>query len=309
MTIRKRVARIIRRLTGVKPPLPVIPPPGPVAVTTRDGLVLDEGGSVARGADRYFYLGPEQALVRLNCGHVLYVDPMDEHVSANIILDGVWENWVHKVVVSLVTPGARIVEVGANLGYYTVIMAGAAGPTGSVLTLEANPRLAEMVTRSALINGFASRVKVIAKAALDQPGAITFSISRRNSGGGFVNPWGTHHYADGEELEVEAVRIDDLDPGKVDFLRMDAEGSEAFILRGAEATLRANPDIVICMEWSVQQIGSRTSVPDFIDWMVGLGFKFWRIGYDSSLTAVTIQDLAGLDHCDLVVSRNTPQTA
>ena len=309
MTFRKRLARTFHRLTGAKPPLPVIPPPGPVAVTTRDGLVLDQGGSVARGTDRYFYLGPEQALVRLNCGHVLYVDPMDEHVSANIILDGVWENWVHKVVVSLVTPGARIVEVGANLGYYTVIMAGAAGPNGSVLTLEANPRLAEMVTRSALINGFASRVKVIAKAALDRPGSITFSISRRTSGGGFVNPWGTHHYADGEELEVEAVRIDDLNPGRVDLLRMDAEGSEAFILRGAEATLRANPDIVICMEWSVQQIGSRTSVPDFVDWIAGLGFKFWRIGYDSSLTPVAAKDLAGLEHCDLVVSRQDPQFA
>ena len=163
-----------------------------------------------------------------------------------------------------------------------------------------------MVTRSALINGFASRVTVMPKAALDQPGTISFSVSRRNSGGGFVNPWGIQPYADGQVLEVEAVRIDDLDPGRVDFLRMDAEGSEAFILRGAEATLRGNPDIVICMEWSVEQIGSRTSVADFIDWMVDLGFKFWRIGYDSALTPVEAKDLAGLEHCDLVVSRNTP---
>ncbi len=306
MTLRKRLARAFRRFTGLKAPVAVIPPPVPVAVTTRDGLVLDDGGSVARGSDRYFYLGPELALVRLNCGHALYVDPLDEHVSANIILDGVWERWVHKVVVSLMKPGGRVVEVGANLGYYTVIMAGAVGPTGSVLTLEANPRLAEMVTRSALINGFASRVQVVHKAALDQPGTINFSVSRRNSGGGFVNPWGIQPYADGEVLTVEAVRIDDLDPGHVDVLRMDAEGSEAFILRGAEATLRANPDIVICMEWSVEQIGSRTSVTDFIDWMVGLGFNFWRIGYDSSLTPVVAKNLAGLEHCDLVVSRNAP---
>lgn len=307
MTFRKQIARTYRRLTGIKAPTRIISTKAAAAADVDAAPVTETVVHPTARVSNYFYLGPELALVRLTCGHALYVDPLDEHVSANIILHGYWELWIHNVVLSLMKPGGRVVEVGANLGYYTMIMAGAVGPTGSVLTLEANPRLAQMVARSAQINGFSGRVKVVPKAALDRPGSISFSVSRRNSGGGFVNPWGIQPFEDGEVLEVEAVRIDDLDTGPVDMIRMDAEGSEPFILRGAEATLRANPDIVICMEWSVVQIGSRTSVPEFIDWMSGLGFKFWKIGYDSILSPVAAKDLAGLEHCDLVLSRRPPR--
>lgn len=309
MTVRKAIARSFRRLTGLKaPPLRLLPPsamtPASPATTA---LSLSQEAALARAANRYFYLGPELALVRLNCGHLLYVDPMDEHVSANIIVHGYWEAWVHRVVLGLLKPGARVIEVGANLGYYTVTMAGAVGASGSITALEANPRLVGMVTRSLNLNGFASRSKVVPKAALDQPGSVNFVVSRSNSGGGFVSLWDHVPYEDGQMLKIEAVRIDDLDSSHVDMIRIDAEGSEAFILRGAEATLKANPDIVICMEWSVVQIASRTSVPEFVAWLSGLGFRFWRIEFNSSLAPVMAKDLSSLGNCDLVVSRRTPK--
>lgn len=312
MTVRKATARAFRRLTGLKARPPSVPAPSiPVmagaASPSSPGLSAENVGALARAANRYFYLGPELALVRLNCGHLLYVDPMDEHVSANIIVHGYWEAWVHRVVLGLLRPGSRVVEVGANLGYYTVTMAGAVGASGSITALEANPRLAGMVERSLNLNGFAQRSKVVPKAALDQPGAIDFVVSRSNSGGGFVTLWDHMPYEDGQVLKIEAVRIDDLDPGRVDMIRIDAEGSEAFILRGAEATLKANPEIVICMEWSVIQIESRTSVPEFVAWLETLGFKFWRIEFDSSLSPLSGKELSVHPNCDIVVSRRTPK--
>ena len=293
MTVRKTLARAFRRLTGTRPQ------PAPV-VKGHD--------TVPAVRERYFYLGPDSALVRLNCGHLLYVDPADEHVSINIIAHGYWEAHVHRVIVSLLRPGANVIEVGANLGYYTVIMSGAVGSTGSVTAFEGNPRLAGMVERSLNLNGFSARSRVLAKAALDQPGTIDFVVSRRNSGGGFVTQWAGQPYDDGQVLKVEAMRLDDLESGRVDMIRIDAEGSEAFILRGAEAILKASPDIVICMEWSVVQIASRTSVPAFVDWLAAMGFKFWRIETDSSLTSIASQDLPLLGNCDIVVSRRTPRT-
>ena len=316
MSVRKTIARSFRRLTGAQAPTARVELLSPHAVpnaaptgSERAGLSAAEIADVARAANRYFYLGPELALVRLNCGHLLYVDPMDEHVSANIIVHGYWEAWVHRVVLGLLRPGSRVVEVGANLGYYSVTMAGAVGPTGSVIALEANPRMAGMVARSLNLNGFASRSTVVPKAALDKPGSIDFVVSRSNSGGGFVSIWNHVPYEDGQMLKIDAVRIDDLDTGRVDMIRIDAEGSEAFILRGAEAVLKANPDIVICMEWSVVQIGSRTSVPEFVAWMEGLGFRFWKIEFDATLTSVTAAQLLSLGNCDIVVSRQPPATA
>lgn len=289
MTIRKTIARAVRRLTGR--------PAGERSLTPVDLRAL------ALAANRYFYLGPELALVRLNCGPMLYVDPLDEHVSANIIVHGFWEASVHEAVMSLLQPGDHVVEVGANLGYYTVTMADAVGSGGHITALEANPRLSGLIRRSLNLNGFAPRATVVPRAALDQPGEIDFVVSRRNSGGGYVTLWEDNPYEDGQTIKVEAVRIDDLGLGRVDLIRIDAEGSEPFILRGAEGVLRANPDIVICMEWSVIQMESRTSVKDLLTWMGGLGFSFWRIEKDASLTPVAPVDLEGAPHCDIVASR------
>ena len=104
------------------------------------------------------------------------------------------------------------------------------------------------------------------------------------------------------DIDVEAVRIDDLDLGTVDLIRMDAEGSEPLILYGAQRTL-GNPDIVVCLEWDIVQMSARVSVAEFVSWLASLGFRFWRIEFDSSLTPLSLDCLLTLEACDLVMSR------
>ncbi len=288
MSFKKRLARAFRALSGYR--LSVAPDP---ACARKVGAT----------ETAYHYLGPDLALTRLTNGHLLYVDPQDETMSAHMIAYGHWESWVYSVVMSLISPGDRVIEVGANVGYYTMAMAAQAGSQGSVIAFEANPRLADLIRRSAYINGFPDRVKVVPKAVLDQPGLIPFEISRKHSGWGYVNIWDRTAYDDSIVLQVEAVRLDDLGGDAVDFIRMDAEGSEPFILRGAERLLRANPQVTICTEWSPVQMASRTSVPDFVDWLSGLGFHFWRIEHDSTLSRVPPERMAGLEPCDVILSR------
>lgn len=258
-------------------------------------------------AQRYFYLGPELALTRLNSGALLYVDPLDEHVSVNVIAHGQWEKGLHEAVLSLLAPGARVVEVGANIGYYTITMALRVGDAGHVTAFEANPRMVGLVERSARLNGVHDRVRLIDKAAMDAAGEITFVTSRRNSGGGFVSIWSHIPYDDGQAITVEAVRLDDMNCGRVDMIRIDAEGTEPFILRGAAGILTAHPGIVVVMEWSVVQMASRTSVPEFVAWLAGMGFRFWRIGFDGVFTAVSAEEMLTLGDCNVVASRNPPR--
>lgn len=253
---------------------------------------------------RYFYLGPDVALARLSDGHHIFVDPQDETVSAHLIAHGYWEQWIHHVVCSLISPGDRIVEVGANLGYYTIAMAVMTGPTGHVTAFEGNPRLSKLVERSISFNGYGDRVTVRSQAASDRAGPISFSLSRANSGGGHaaVHPgWAPEGM---DQVEVDGVRLDDVIEGEIDFLRMDAEGSEPLILRGAERLLR-NPSIIVVLEWDIVQMAGRTSVEEFASWLARMGMKFWRIEHDTSLTPVTAEKLAILSACDLVMSRRS----
>lgn len=254
---------------------------------------------------RYFYLGPEMALTRLKSGFLMYVDPQDETVSANLIVHGEWEPQVSRIVRRLTAPGASVVEVGANLGYYTLLMARAVGENGRVLALEANPRLAGLARRSVHFNGYSGRVRLEAKAAADQAGELSFMTSRRHSGSGHTLVPESAICEDDMVTVVEAVPLDDIAPEKVDFIRLDAEGSEPLILKGATRLL-ADPDIVVCMEWGVIQMRSRTDVPQFVAWLAGQGFRFWKIELNATLTPVPSELMATLEHCDVVMARKPP---
>lgn len=282
--IRQRLGRLVRRWKPASP-------------------AADIRRARRGGKGDYFYLGPDLALKRLCNGLLLYVDPQDEQISANIIADGFWETWVHAVVQGIVRPGDRILEIGGNVGYYTIAMAALAGSKGSVTVLEGNPRLAGLIEKSVRLNGFDHRVQVVAKAALDAPGEIDFVTSRIFSGGGFVSQWDLRPYEDTVVLKVPAVRLDDIVTEPVDLIRIDAEGSEPLILKGAERLLRENADITIIMEWSPIQIAARTPLETFLNWLTSFGFKAWRITHDGRIEPIEMDVLSETAACDLVLSR------
>lgn len=260
----------------------------------------------AAEGQRYFPLGADLALTRLRNGHTMFVDPQDETISAHLIAHGVWETSVSRMVRRLVGRGQVAVEVGANLGYYTLILARAVGPAGRVIALEANARLAGLAQRSIDFNGYGPRVRLLAQAASDRPGALSFMSSRRSGGSGHLLVPESAIAEDQVVTVVDSVRLDDVTEGQVDFIRLDAEGSEPLVLKGA-ARLLAHPDIVVCMEWSVVQMRSRTSVPDFVDWLSGQGFRFWRIEEGLVLSPVPAEGMAEIGHCEVVLSRHRPR--
>ena len=283
----------------------------------RRAFLQDLGGEGAGKPDRraagfereYFYLSPELALTRQKNGLLLYVDPLDETMSAHLIGYGYWEPNVYAVVTSLISPGDVVVEVGANVGYYTVAMGLMVGAEGRIHTFEANARLAGMVQRSSYINGLNDRVTVHPKAVMETPGSVRFERSRKRSGWGHVAHGDGHVFDDSEIVEVEAASLDSLGLDRVDLIRLDAEGSEALILRGASVILAGNPDLVICMEWDPTQMGSRADLPALVSWLSDQGFRLWRIEADASLAPIPMDKAAGLQTCDVVISRKPPTPA
>lgn len=253
----------------------------------------------------YFYLGEGLALTRLKSGHYIYVDPLEESVCAHLIAHGTWEPWIQRVVLSLLRPGDHVVEVGGHVGFYTLEMAHRVGRQGSVLTFEANPRLAALSARSVRLNGYAPWVQIVQKAASDASGLVRFSTSRQYGGGGHIYVGENTLGNDTQVLEVETVRLDDLNLPTVRLLRIDAEGSEPLILGGAENLLR-QPDIILCIEWDVVQMRSRADPQQFADRLSQMGFKFWRISVSAEIVPVECNQLGNLSACDLVIARSEP---
>jgi len=266
------------------------------------------GGGARDRRPHYFYLGESLAMARLRNGHLIYVDPLEESVCSHLIAHGDWEPWIYGVVMEIVRPGDKVVEVGGHVGFYTLGLAHKVGASGSVLTFEANPRLASLAARSVRFNGYAGRAKIVQKAVSDTSGVIRFTLSRQFGGGGHLYTGRPALGADAEVVDVEAVRLDDLDLGTVRLLRIDAEGSEALILAGA-ARLLEQPDIIVCMEWDLIQMRSRSDPAALVSSLSERGFQFWRITTAGGLEWVEPEAMTSLAACDVLVARQRPTGA
>lgn len=147
---------------------------------------------------------------------------------------------------SLCHPGDCVLDIGANVGDWTLAMSLRVGSHGKVLAFEPVPYLAETVRKTARINR-QHWVEVLAVALSATDGTAEFSIERGNSGGSRLG----RKEGDFTQTVVKTARLDTLiasrsDLARIDFVKIDVEGAEADVLAGAQQTLeRFRPAILL----------------------------------------------------------------
>lgn len=151
----------------------------------------------------------------------------------------------------LVEPGGTCVDVGANMGLYTVHLGHLVGETGRVLAFEADPRNAQRLRRNVALNGFGDRVSVQEVAVMDAEGSIEFHLRED----GFSGHGGVHRYPGHvSSVSVNTVALDDvlLDAGvgEVSLLKVDVEGADMDVYAGAKSSLERRVFRTILAEWN-----------------------------------------------------------
>ena len=149
-----------------------------VAARARRALGMDElsqrlddieTGLATLHADRYpngpLYFGDHTALVATRWGAKMLVDTRDAAIAPWIVLDGLWETHVTDWLQQTLRPGQMFVDVGANVGYFTLLGAQLVGPKGRVVAVEAHPGLAELLRRNVIMNGLYGYVTTWHRAA------------------------------------------------------------------------------------------------------------------------------------------------
>jgi len=175
-------------------------------------------------------------------GHKMIVLADDLLISPHLILDGFWEPQITNVVLSAVRPGMRVLDIGANVGYYTILMADAIGATGSIVAFEPSTPVYNALRINMRLNGFEGRARLI-NAALGSDNAtgqlvIPVPPAGMDYAGATVKFGSIPEDLFTVEDKIEVKRLDDLDLGPINFAKIDAQESEMAIWKGGRETLR-----------------------------------------------------------------------
>jgi FkbM family methyltransferase len=177
----------------------------------------------------------------------LFIDLSDQVVGMGI-LRGTYETAELELVREHLRPGATALDIGANVGLFTIHMANLVGRQGRVHAFEPFPAVADLLARSIVENSFAQRVEQVRAAVTDQPGLVDLFAGRDalNHSGSFLLPDGARPEVPGDVLRVPAVRLDDHPLRRpVSLIKIDVEGAEPLALRGAERLLREDRPLVL----------------------------------------------------------------
>ncbi len=159
--------------------------------------------------------------------------PQGDVISGSIAFTGIYELRLSRLITRHAREGGLFVDVGANMGYFTLLWAGTGG--GSVVAVEPAPRNLALLANNVARNCLSGRVSVLAKAAGDHDGEVGF-----RSGASDQTGWGGIAAAGGTaDFHVPSVRLDHaLDGRAISVLKIDVEGADTLVLRGCEALLR-----------------------------------------------------------------------
>jgi FkbM family methyltransferase len=176
-------------------------------------------------------------------------------------------------------------------------MADGVGGEGKVLAVEPNPRLAGLLRRNVVVNGFSRTAALLEKAIAEaNAGKVSFVVPEGHRS---MNGTLCIEAAEGDRVyEVETVTLDDAiaEWPRVDLIKIDAEGAEYRIWPGMRRTLERNRDVTVVME--VNSVKYRDPHA-FVRAITDAGFRLRYIDDDAEIRAISaaelIADLSGRD--------------
>jgi FkbM family methyltransferase len=229
---------------------------------------------------RYFLsvVNPLMPRIRMKedlCGMSLYAYKRDV-VGRNIFKTGMYDPTLSKWLIERFgDKGGNFIDIGANLGYFTCLLAKLAGPSGRVIAIEPEPANLALLKTNVAANGLEQVVKIFPVALGATEGTATLNLYK-NSNRGRHSLLST---GSGEQVMVPLTTLDALvdksllSGAAIDFVKMDVEGYEPYVMQGAPQTL----DRVRYMNMEYAPYLLRKSGANLPEFLSQLAKKFSRI--------------------------------
>ena len=210
---------------------------------------------------------------------VIMLDQTDVAVSGSLAL-GVFENTEINLFRKYLKPNLVVVDIGANIGYYTIIAGKHIGPEGQVFAYEPEDRNYSLLKKNIEANGLANTIPI--KIGLSKNHSICKLYLDENNKG-------RHSLAFKKNKEESTIETDTLDNSlkqhgspKVDIIKMDIEGAEFLALDGMRETIKRSPYLIIFTEFYPKAIIALGGDPlTYLKKLIEFGFSISVIDEDS----------------------------
>lgn len=231
----------------------------------------------------------------------LWIDLCDEYVSLPCLRDS-YEPSETRFVLDRLGPGDVFLDIGANVGWFAIQAAERVGPSGRVHAFEPRAATCGLLERSVRDNGYSDRC-VVHRAALGEQTARSRLLGAAGSTnlGGFRLARDAAETFDGMISEdVAVIALDDLDiAGPVRLIKMDVEGAEPSVLRGARRLLaRDRPVILTEVHGPNLRHVSDVTASGFAALAAGLGYRLHAL--EHGRPGAPVADTEGLGDPDPV---------
>jgi len=210
-------------------------------------------------------------------GLPMWVDTRDRVIATHLLGEGVWEPSETAAFLAHLREGMCVFDVGANIGYYTLLAARAVGSSGRVWAFEPEPHNFALLTRNVTENGFAN-VRLINAAVSDRAGVLRLHLDDANFGAHSLEV-GSVRTSSGRSVEVETVFLDRFAEEASTFeagvlVKVDVQGAEALVVEGAQRLLGL-PNVTLFLEiWPEALERAQADAGRLLAALEDLGFRF-----------------------------------
>jgi FkbM family methyltransferase len=247
---------------------------------------------------------PIQRSIRVRLPHFALLVRLDDWaVGARIALNRTYEPHVTAIIEGLLRPGMVFVDIGANIGYYSLLAARLAGPNGKVIAFEPGATNCALLAQSLQLNDM-HNVTIKPCAIADIDGSVSYGADDSNGRIAIERCAGLPG--------VPAVTLDTAlaaEP-RIDFIKMDIEGAEGRALRGMQQILQRHRPVV-CSEFTPAAMPTTSGMaPElYLDLWRAFGYELSLIPRRSAWQPQPLSNTAimqhfaaapGLDHVDLL---------
>jgi FkbM family methyltransferase len=213
-----------------------------VSVLTRRYPLYSGRGRLANHPTVQWFAGNPSGVVWADVDGGKLLADLQEHIGRAAFYCRDLDPKVSWICRRLVQEGDTVLDIGANIGLMTLLLARLTGPSGTVIAWEPNPALFDRLQWAVRENG-RSHVAVRNEALGDKPGTLELRVPRHNQGNGSLT-----RYRNDLNSDVFNVSVTTLDASlsqPVHFIKLDVEGFEPQVLRGATRILRESRPLIL----------------------------------------------------------------